>query len=126
MFGGHLDGFNTYTQRGQFPKVQSIAESAVALIPFDLATPATASLGGHPGHDPGWQPLHLPHADTQPLFQRRLVLSGVQSDSRLGLVLCAHDRQGRGARPQPRYNLERFARGRELDEDGVGNWTYKQ
>jgi sarcosine oxidase subunit beta len=24
------------------------------------------------------------------------------------------------------YSLDRFARGRELDDYGVGNWTYKQ
>ena len=33
VFGGHIDGFNSYTQRGQFPKVQTWPESAVALIP---------------------------------------------------------------------------------------------
>ena len=33
VFGGHIDGFNTYTQRGQFPKVQTVAECAVALMP---------------------------------------------------------------------------------------------
>ncbi len=33
VFGGHIDGFNSYTQRGQFAKVQNVAECAVALIP---------------------------------------------------------------------------------------------
>jgi sirohydrochlorin ferrochelatase len=33
VFGGHIDGFNSYTQRGQFPKVQGVAECAVALMP---------------------------------------------------------------------------------------------
>jgi len=33
VFGGHIDGFNTYTQRGQFPKARTVAECAVALIP---------------------------------------------------------------------------------------------
>ena len=33
VFGGHIDGYNTYTQRGQFPKVQTVAECAKALIP---------------------------------------------------------------------------------------------
>jgi len=33
VFGGHIDGFNTYTQRGQFAKIQTVAECAVALIP---------------------------------------------------------------------------------------------
>src|SRR6185369_10059787 len=33
VFGGHIDGFNTYTQRGQFPKVQTVAECAVAVMP---------------------------------------------------------------------------------------------
>src|SRR5439155_2445808 len=32
VFGGHIDGFNTYTQRGQFPTVQTVAACAVALI----------------------------------------------------------------------------------------------
>ena len=33
VFGGHIDGFGSYTQRGQFPKVQNVAECAIALIP---------------------------------------------------------------------------------------------
>lgn len=33
VFGGHIDGFNTYTQRGQFAKIQTVAECAVSLIP---------------------------------------------------------------------------------------------
>ena len=33
VFGGHIDGFNSYTQRGQFAKVQEVAQCAVALIP---------------------------------------------------------------------------------------------
>ena len=34
VFGGHIDGFNTYTQRGQFPRIQTVAECAVSLMPF--------------------------------------------------------------------------------------------
>ena len=34
VFGGHIDGFNTYTQRGQFPRIQTVAECAVSLLPF--------------------------------------------------------------------------------------------
>ena len=33
VFGGHIDGFNTYTQRGQFPEVETVAQCAVALMP---------------------------------------------------------------------------------------------
>ena len=33
VFGGHIDGFNTYAQRGTLPKVRTVAECVVNLIP---------------------------------------------------------------------------------------------
>ena len=67
VFGGHIDGFNTYTQRGQFNRIQTVAECAVSLMPFISRLRLAAPLGRHPGHDAGWQPLHLPHAGEEPL-----------------------------------------------------------
>ena len=92
VFGGHIDGFNTYTQRGQFPKVQTVAECAVVADALRLAPAAAAPLGRHPGHDARRQPVHLPHAGPQSLSQRRLVLSGLQGDAGLRLVLRPHHR----------------------------------
>ena len=33
VFGGHIDGFNSYAQRGALPTIRTVAECAIALIP---------------------------------------------------------------------------------------------
>ena len=53
VFGGHIDGFNSYTQRGQFANVQTVAESAAALIPSISRLRLPSPLGRHSGHDAG-------------------------------------------------------------------------
>ena len=57
VFGGHIDGFNTYTQRGQFPKVQTVAECAVAAHALRLAPAAAAPLGRHQDMTPDGSPF---------------------------------------------------------------------
>ena len=81
VFGGHIDGFNSYTQRGQFPEGaerRGVRRGAHAL---DFATAAAAALGRDSGHDTGRQPIHLSYSGAQSLSQRRLVLPGFQGDA---------------------------------------------
>ena len=93
VFGGHIDGFNNYTQRGQFPKVQNVAESAVALIPSVSRLRLLRHWAGIQDMTPTMAvpSVYLPHADPQSVSEWWLVLPGLQGDTRLRLVLCAYD-----------------------------------
>jgi Glycine/D-amino acid oxidases (deaminating) len=97
VFGGHIDGFNTYTQRGQFPKVQTVAECAVAVMPCVSRLRLLRHWGGIMDMTPDGSPFIGRTPDPQSLYQRRLVLSGLQGRARRGLDLGPYHGQGRGA-----------------------------
>ena len=92
VFGGDIDGYNSYAQRGNLPMVEDVMEGGVALIPRSGRLRVLRSLGRRHGHDDGRLADHRPHAGRRPLPQRRLVLWRVQGDAGLGLVLRPHDR----------------------------------
>jgi methylglutamate dehydrogenase subunit A len=126
VFGGHIDGFNSYTQRGQFPKVQSVAESAVALMPSISRLRLLRHWAGIQDMTPDGSPficrtpLHNLYLNGGWCYQ------GFKATPASGWCFAhtiAHDTEHVLNRC---YSLERFARGCELDEDGIGNWTYKQ
>ena len=126
VFGGHIDGFNSYTQRGQFPKVQTVAECAVALIPSISRLRLLRHWAGIQDMTPdgspfiGRTPLRNLYLDAGWCYQ------GFKATPAAGSCFAhtiAHDAE----HPLSRcYSLDRFERGGELDDYGAGNWTYKQ
>jgi methylglutamate dehydrogenase subunit A len=126
VFGGHIDGFNSYTQRGQFPRVQSIAESAVALMPSISRLRLLRHWAGIQDMTPDGSPFICRTPVRNLYLNGGWCYQGFKATPASGWCFAhtiAHDEEHALNRC---YNLERFARGYELDEDGVGNWTYKQ
>ena len=121
VFGGDIDGYNSYAQRGNLPMVEDVCESGMALLPMLGRLRVLRQLGRDHGHVDGRLADHRPHADRRPLSQRRLVLRRLQGDAGLGLVL-------RPSRSPPTrriplaaaFRLDRFATGRLIDEKGAG------
>src|SRR5271169_3658430 len=126
VFGGHIDGFNSYTQRGQFPKVQTVAECAVALIPGMSRLRLLRHWAGIQDMTPDGSPF----MGRSPL--RNLYLNagwcyqGFKATPATGWCLAhtiAHDEE----HPLIRHlALDRFERNNGFDEYGTGLWTYKQ
>jgi sarcosine oxidase subunit beta len=126
VFGGHIDGFNSYTQRGQFPKVRTVAECAVALIPGMSRLRLLRHWAGIQDMTPDGSPF----IGRSPL--RNLYLNagwcyqGFKATPATGWCLAhtiAHDEE----HPLIRHlALDRFARGNGSDEYGLGLRTYKQ
>ena len=102
VFGGDIDGYNSYAQRGNLPMVEDVCGGGMALMPVlgrlrMLRTGAAMmdmSMDGSPIIDK--TPVD------GPLSQLRLVLRRLQGDAGLGLVLRAHDRARRAACAQRR------------------------
>jgi methylglutamate dehydrogenase subunit A len=126
VFGGHIDGFNNYSQRGQFPKVQSVAESAVALMPSISRLRLLRHWAGIQDMTPDGSPFICRTPVRNLYLNGGWCYQGFKATPASGWCF-AHTIANDEEHPLNRcYSLERFEKGSELDEDGVGNWTYKQ
>lgn len=82
VFGGDIDGYNSYAQRGNLPVIEDVAEGGMALMPAIGPGPPPAVLGRDHGYVDGRLADHRQDRDRRPLLQRRLVLRRVQGDPR--------------------------------------------
>ncbi len=53
VFGGAIDGYNTYGQRGTLPMAEEVAAAAVTLLPGLARVKVAAPVGRHHGHEHG-------------------------------------------------------------------------
>ena len=126
VFGGHIDGFNSYTQRGQFPMVQTVAECAVALIPSISKLRLVRHWAGIQDMTPDGSPFICRTPIRNLYLNGGWCYQGFKATPAAGWCFAhtiAHDEE----HPLSRcYGLDRFEQGGELDDHGVGSWTYKQ
>jgi heterotetrameric sarcosine oxidase beta subunit len=126
VFGGHIDGFNTYTQRGQMPKVQSVAECAVSLMPFVSRLKLLRHWGGIQDMTPDGTPFICKTPVNNLYLHGGWCYQGFKATPASGFTFAhtiANDNEHELNRE---FTLDRFEKGRELDEFGIGNWAYKQ
>ena len=126
VFGGHIDGFNSYTQRGQFPKVQDVAECAVALIPSISRLRLLRHWAGIQDMTPDGSPF-IGRTPLPGLYLNGgWCYQGFKATPAVGWCFAhtiAHEQE----HPLVRHlALDRFERGHAYDEYGLGPWTYKQ
>jgi methylglutamate dehydrogenase subunit A len=126
VFGGHIDGFNSYTQRGQFPKVQTVAECAVALIPSLSRLRLLRHWAGIQDMTPDGSPF-IGRTPRENLYLNGgWCYQGFKATPATGWCF-AHTLAHGAEHPLIRHlSLDRFERGNGYDEYGLGNWTYKQ
>jgi heterotetrameric sarcosine oxidase beta subunit len=126
VFGGHIDGFNTYTQRGQFPRAQTVAECAVALIPAMSRLRLLRHWGGIQDMTPDGSPFIGRTPFRNLYLNAGWCYQGFKATPATGWCLAhtiAHDEE----HPLIRHlAFDRFERGNGYDEYGLGLWTYKQ
>jgi methylglutamate dehydrogenase subunit A len=126
VFGGHLDGFNSYTQRGQFPKVQSVVESAVALMPSISRLRLLRHWAGIQDMTPDGSPFICRTQVRHLYLNGGWCYQGFKATPASGWCFAHTIARDEEHALNRCYSLERFERGQPLDEDGVGSWTYKQ
>ena len=113
VFGGHIDGYNSYTQRGQFAQVRTVAECAKALIP----SISRVRLLRH------WAGIQDMTPDGSPLIGRTPVPGLYLNGGWCFAHLLATDDE----HPYIRHlSLDRFERGLQHDEYGLGFRTWIQ
>lgn len=126
VFGGHIDGFNSYTQRGQFAKLQTVAECAVALIPSISRLRLLRHWAGIMDMTPDGSPFICRTPIRNLYLNGGWCYQGFKATPASGWCFAhtmAHDEEHELNRA---FSLDRLERGGEMDEHGAGNWTWKQ
>ncbi|MDE2304037.1 MAG: sarcosine oxidase subunit beta family protein [Gammaproteobacteria bacterium] len=126
VFGGHIDGFNSYTQRGQLAKARTVAECAVALIPAMSRLRILRHWAGIQDMTPDGSPF-IGRAPLRNLYLNAgWCYQGFKATPATGWCLAhtiAHDEE----HPLIRHlSLDRLREANGYDEYGLGLKTYRQ
>ena len=57
VFGGDIDGYNSYAQRGNLPVFQDVCEGGMAIMPMIGRARVLRNWGGNYGYVDGWLPI---------------------------------------------------------------------
>ena len=126
VFGGHIDGHNTYSQRGQLPAVKTVAECLVALIPAASRLRLLRHWGGIMDMTPDGSPFICRTPIAGLYLNGGWCYQGFKATPASGWCFAHTMSKDEEHELNRCYSLERFEQGAELDEFGIGNWTYKQ
>ena len=120
VFGGDIDGYNSYAQRGNLPVIEDVMESAMALWPGIGRIRMLRHWGGIMDMSMDGSPI-IDHTPVEGLYLNAgWCYGGFKATPASGFCfahLIAKDE------PHPvaaAYRLDRFATGRVIDEKGVG------
>ncbi|WP_157216980.1 sarcosine oxidase subunit beta family protein [Flavisphingomonas formosensis] len=120
VFGGDIDGYNSYAQRGNLPVVEDVCEGGMALMPMIGRARLLRSWGGIMDMTMDGSPI-IDHAPVPGLYLNAgWCYGGFKATPASGWCfahLIARDAPHPAAAA---YRLDRFASGRVIDEKGMG------
>jgi sarcosine oxidase subunit beta len=120
VFGGDIDGYNSYAQRGNLPVIEDVMESAMALWPGLGRVRMLRHWGGVMDMSMDGSPI-IDHTPVEGLYLNAgWCYGGFKATPASGFCfahLIARDAPHEVATA---YRLDRFATGRVIDEKGVG------
>jgi sarcosine oxidase subunit beta len=120
VFGGDIDGYNSYAQRGNLPVVEDVCEGGMALMPMIGRVRLLRSWGGVMDMSMDGSPI----IDTTPIEGLYLnagwCYGGFKAIPGSGFCYAHLIATGAPHAAAATLRLDRFASGRVLDEKGVG------
>jgi sarcosine oxidase subunit beta len=126
VFGGDLDGYNSYAQRGNLPTVEDVCESGVAMVPAMSRLRLLRSWGGRMDMTMDGSPI-IDRTPVEGLYLNAgWCYGGFKATPAAGwcfahLVATAESHDLARA-----YRLDRFATGHLIDEKGQGAHPNRQ
>ena len=120
VFGGDIDGYNTYAQRGNLPTIEDVCEGGIALMPAIGRVRVLRTWGGTVDMSMDGSPIIDTTAVQNLYLNAGWCYGGFKATPASGWCF-AH----LIARNQPHpvaaaYRMDRFASGAVIDERGVG------
>lgn len=121
VFGGDLDFYPSYAQRGNLPTAEHVMEAAMTLMPMIGKAKVLRSWGGIMDMTPDGSPI-IDRTDTEGLFlDCGWCYGGFKAVPGSGFALAHLIATGAHHAPAARYRLDRFRTGAGLmDEEGTG------
>jgi sarcosine oxidase subunit beta len=120
VFGGDLDGYNSYAQRGNLPMAEHVAEAGMALMPMLGRARVLRSWGGIMDMSMDGSPI-IDKTGIEGLFINcGWCYGGFKAVPAAGDAFAHLLATGRSHEMAEGFRLDRFARGRMIDETGNG------
>ncbi|WP_434288723.1 sarcosine oxidase subunit beta family protein [Celeribacter sp. SCSIO 80788] len=120
VFGGDIDGYNSYAQRGNLPVVEDVLEGGMALMPMIGRARLLRSWGGIMDMSMDGSPIiDQTHIDGLYL-NAGWCYGGFKATPASGYAFAHLLATGRPHETATAYRLDRFERGYVIDEKGVG------
>ena len=120
VFGGDLDGYNSYAQRGNLPTVEDVCSSGMALMPSIGRLRLLRSWGGVMDMSMDGSPI-IDRAPIDGLYLNAgWCYGGFKATPAAGLCLAHLIARGESHPVARAFRLDRFATGHLLDEKGQG------
>jgi sarcosine oxidase subunit beta len=120
VFGGDIDGYNSYASRGNLPVVEDVCEGGMALMPMIGRARLLRSWGGIMDMSMDGSPI----IDASPVpglwLNAGWCYGGFKATPASGLVFAHLLATGTPHPDAAAYRLDRFATGRVIDEKGQG------
>lgn len=119
VFGGDIDGYNSYAQRGNLALVEHVAEAGVALIPGLSRVRALRGWGGIMDMSMDGSPI-IDRVGDNLYLNAGWCYGGFKATPASGFCFAHLIARGVPQETAAAFRLDRFARGYTLDEKGVG------
>jgi sarcosine oxidase subunit beta len=124
VFGGAIDGYNTYGQRGTLPMAEEVAASAVTLLPALARVKVLRQWGGVMDMSMDGSPIISPTPLAGLILNGGWCYGGFKAIPAGGLTTAHLIARGTAHPLAAHLDLARFAQGRTIDERGVGPFPY--
>ncbi|RWM09930.1 MAG: sarcosine oxidase subunit beta family protein [Mesorhizobium sp.] len=120
VFGGDIDGYNSYAQRGNLPVVEHAAECGLALMPMIGRARLLRMWGGLMDMSMDGSPI-IDRTDIEGLFfNGGWCIGGFKATPASGYAFAHLLATGSPHETARAYRLDRFSRGYVIDETGTG------
>jgi heterotetrameric sarcosine oxidase beta subunit len=120
VFGGDLDGYNSYAQRGNLPMVEHVIESGMAMMPCLGRLRVLRHWGGVMDMSMDGSPIIGPTPVEGLYLNGGWCYGGFKATPASGWVFAHTIAKGEPHPLNAAYRLDRFATGHLIDEKGVG------
>ena len=124
VFGGAIDGYNTYAQRGALPMAEEVAASAVTILPGLARVKVLRQWGGVMDMSMDGSPIISNTPLPGLVLNGGWCYGGFKAIPAGGMTTAHLIARGTPHPVAAHLDLERFAQGRTVDERGVGPFPY--
>ncbi|WP_353642580.1 sarcosine oxidase subunit beta family protein [Mesorhizobium sp. WSM2239] len=126
VFGGGLDGYNSYAQRGNLGVVREVAEAAIAMMPCISRLRILRHWGGVMDMTPDASPIICPAPIDGLYLNAGWCYGGFKATPASGWCFAHMLAKGEVHPLTAAYRLDRFRTGRTIDEAGAGPFAWLQ